>query len=90
MRGSTWRLTIRGSVTPDVRAAATYSSSRTAMTALRMTRMTPAEPRMPIVIIATVIEEPNTDRTARATTMVGTESIRSVTLLTTRSVQPPR
>ena len=90
MRGSTCRVTIRSSVTPDVRAAATYSSSRTVMTALRMTRMTPAEPRMPTVIIAAVIDEPNTDSTARATMIVGTESMRSVRFLVTRSAQPPR
>ena len=62
---------ICASLRPEMRAAAIYSSSRTASVTLRSTRETPAEPITPSVTMAGSMAWPNTASTASMISMVG-------------------
>ena len=88
-RGRMWRTTIRGCVKPAIRAADTYSSSRTVSVEARTTRITVGAPRSPKTIIAASSSCGRTASTTRMKMIAGIAIRISPMPPTSRSVQPP-
>ncbi len=87
--GRMCRAMMRGPVSPDSRAALTYSSPRMASVDPRTTRSRVGEPIRPRAIMVARSLPGNTASTISSTMMPGRASTRSPSRVITRSAQPP-